>query len=82
MFGPGVWWCELILKIKGSQIAWNGVRHRSALKCLAPHDLNRAQRLARQIGVALCPAGEDVLGHLCLVMGGSGDVDEISSLVG
>ncbi len=40
LFGPGMRWCGLILKTSGSlaqasQTAWKGVRHRSALRCLA-----------------------------------------------
>src|SRR3712207_3552202 len=38
--GPGMRWCGLILKMDGSLVqasrtAWNGVRHLSALRCLA-----------------------------------------------
>ena len=40
MCGPEMRWCGLILNGAGSlaqasQIAWKGVRHRSALRCLA-----------------------------------------------
>jgi nucleoside-diphosphate-sugar epimerase len=40
VFGPGMRWCGSILNMDGSlvqasQVAWNGVRQRSALRCLA-----------------------------------------------
>jgi transposase len=40
LYGPGMRWCGLILNgagslVQASQMAWNGVRHRSAFRCLA-----------------------------------------------